>query len=357
MAKEEIVTSLEEINRDLKAKAKEDAQAAAPDIDLGYEEASAQVAEVKAQKEAKGKKPEFEIEIVDDTPPEDKDRKPMKTPPKEVDEIDVVNEKVQKRLDELKRAWHDERRAKEKAAREQAEALSYAKQIMEENNRLKSRLTEGEKVLIQQAQARTDVALQAAKKSLKEAQETGDADKVAEAMSEISRATMEQENWKRYQPQYAAPEKETPLQQENNSVPYQQAVQPQVPPPDQKAITWYNKNTWFGVDEEMTALAYAQHERLVKNGVSPQSDEYYERIDARLRQVFPDRFEENESAKDETPEPPKVEKRQQATVVAPATRTTSSKKITLTKSQVAIARRLGVPLEVYAKQVAMQENR
>ena len=353
MANEEIVTSLEDINKDLKAKAQE----ATPDIDPGYEEVSAQVAEVKTQKEAKGKKsPEIEIEIVDDTPVEDKDRKPMKTPPKEVDEIDAVNEKVQKRLDELKRAWHDERRAKEKAAREQAEALAYAKQVLDENTRLKSKLTEGEKVLIQQAQARTDVALQAAKRNLKEAQETGDADKVADAMSEISRATMEQENWKRYQPQFDAPAEEA-LQPQNNSVPYQQAAQPQVPPPDQKAINWYNKNTWFGVDEEMTALAYAQHERLVKSGVSPQSDDYYERIDARLRQVFPDRFEGNESEKDETPEPPKVEKRQQATVVAPATRTTSSKKITLTKSQVAIARRLGVHLEVYAKQVAMQENR
>jgi len=351
MANEEIVTSLEDINRDLKAKAQE----ATPDVDLGYEEASAQVAEVKAQKEAKGKKPEFEIEIVDDTPVEDKDRKPMKTPPKEVDEIDAVNDKVQKRLDELKRAWHDERRAKEKASREQAEAIAYAKQVLDENRHLKTRLTEGEKVLIAQAQARTDVALQAAKKNLKEAQETGDSEKVADAMSEISRATMEQENWKRYQPQYAA--QADALQPENNSVPYQQAVQPQALPPDEKAITWYNKNTWFGIDEEMTALAYAQHERLVKSGVSPQSDEYYERIDARLRQVFPDKFEDANSDKEEAPEPTKVEKRQQATVVAPATRTTSSKKVTLTKSQVAIARRLGVPLEVYAKQVAMQENR
>lgn len=355
MANEEIVTSLEDINKDLKNKAEN----AAPDVDLGYEAASAQVAEVKEAKEAKGKKaPEFEIEIVDDTPVEDKDRKPMKTPPKEVDEIDAVNDKVQKRLDELKRAWHDERRAKEKASREQAEAIAYAKQILDENRQLKSKLTEGEKVLIEQAQARTDVALQSAKRSLKEAQESGDADRVAEAMSEISRATVEQENWKRYQPQFAQPsQEEVALQQQNNSVTYQQAVQPQVPPPDEKAISWYNKNTWFGIDEEMTALAYAQHEKLIKSGVSPQSDDYYERIDARLRQVFPDKFEDAVSEKEETPEPTRVEKRQQATVVAPATRTTSSKKVTLTKSQVAIARRLGVPLEVYAKQVAMQENR
>ena len=355
MANEEIVTSLEDINKDLKNKAEN----AAPDVDLGYEAASAQVAEVKEAKEARGKKaPEFEIEIVDDTPVEDKDRKPMKTPPKEVDEIDAVNDKVQKRLDELKRAWHDERRAKEKASREQAEAIAYAKQILDENRRLKTRLTEGEKVLIAQAQARTDVALQSAKRSLKDAQESGDADKVAEAMSEISRATMEQENWKRYQPQFAQqPEEDPALQQQNNSVTYQQAVQPQALPPDEKAISWYNKNTWFGIDEEMTALAYAQHEKLIKSGVSPQSDDYYERIDARLRQVFPDKFDGGESSKETSSDAQRVEKRQQATVVAPATRTTSSKKVTLTKSQVAIARRLGVPLEVYAKQVAMQENR
>jgi hypothetical protein len=108
----------------------------------------------------------------------------------------------------------------------------------------------------------------------------------------------------------------------------------------------------------MTAIAYAQHEKLVKSGVSPQSDEYYEKIDSRLRQVFPDRFEsdsDEDLAADK--EPAKVEKRQQTTVVSPATRSTPSKKVTLTKSQVAIARRLGVPLEVYAKQVALQENR
>ena len=367
MAKEEIVTTLEDINNDIKAKqnsADTGSEAQLPEVDLGYEEASAKVAEVKAKKETKGKKEsDLEIEIVDDTPPEDQNRKPMKTPPKEPteDEVAQYNEKVQKRLDELKRAWHDERRAKEKAAREQAEALAYAKKIVEENKTLKLQLSRGEKVLMQQGVGKAEADLKAAKRALQEAQEAGESDKVADAIAEISRISREQEQWKAYQPKYREEDilKQPALQDTNTGVSYPQDEQPKALPPDQKAINWYNKNTWFGIDEEMTALAYAQHEKLVKGGVSPQSDEYYERIDARLRQVFPDRFdsEGGGTTTESEPEPQKVEKRQQTTVVAPATRSTPSKKVTLTKSQVAIARRLGVPLEVYAKQVAMQENR
>ena len=362
MAKEEIVTTLEDINNDLKAK-KDASDVQAPEVDLGYEEASAQVAEVKVKKEAKGKKEsDLEIEIVDDTPPEDQGRKPLKTAPKETDEIDAVNEKVQKRLDELKRAWHDERRAKEKAAREQSEALAYAKKIIEENKTLKLQLSRGEKVLMEQGVGKAEADLKAAKRALQEAQEAGESDKVADAIAEITRISREQEQWKMYQPKYREEDilKQAALQDGNTGVSYpQNAAQTQAPPPDEKAISWYNRNTWFGVDEEMTALAYAQHEKLVKAGLSPQSNEYYERMDARLRQVFPDRFESEGGGNttESEPEPQKVEKRQQTTVVAPATRSTPSKKVTLTKSQVAIARRLGVPLEVYAKQVAMQENR
>lgn len=351
MAKEEFVTTLEQINDDL-AQAKE-----APKEEVmnpGYEATAPVVAPAKT-----AKKSDIEIEIVDDTPPEDKGRKPMKTAPKEVDEIDEVNGKVQKRLDELKRAWHDERRAKDKAAREQAEALAYAKKLLEENKTLKVQLSKGERVLVEQGQGKAESDLKAAKRFLQEAQESGDSEKVADAIAEISRISREQENWKAYQPRYREEDinKESALQDQNLGVSYPQTAQA-APPPDEKAVNWYNRNSWFGVDEEMTAIAYAQHEKLVKSGVSPQSDEYYEKIDSRLRQVFPDRFEsdgDEDFAADK--EPAKVEKRQQTTVVSPATRSTPSKKVTLTKSQVAIARRLGVPLEVYAKQVALQENR
>ena len=140
MAKEEFVTTLEQINDDL-AQAKEAPQEEV--MNPGYEATAPVISPTKTNK-----KSDIEIEIVDDTPPEDKGRKPMKTAPKEVDEIDEVNGKVQKRLDELKRAWHDERRAKDKAAREQAEALAYAKKLLDENKTLKVQLSKGEKVTL-----------------------------------------------------------------------------------------------------------------------------------------------------------------------------------------------------------------
>jgi hypothetical protein len=361
MPKEEIVTTLEEINEKAKLQSDEYGDFNDPtDVEV----------EVPLAKKAKAEPEEkLEIEVVDDTPQEDRGRKKMKSPPKEEDEADEVtnyNEKVQRRMDELKRAWHDERRAKERAAREQQAAVDYAKKVADENKRLLKQLQEGEKTLIEQAKGKADAILRTAKKSLQEAQESGDSEKVAEAMAEITRSTMEKESWDKYTPQYteAAVEEAynrlTALQDENKEVNYQQPVQ-QAAPPDEKALAWYNKNTWFGADEEMTAFAYGLHQKLVNDGIDPRSDKYYERIDARLRQVFPDKFESDSGADEEDAprqEPVKrVEKRQQATVVSPATRTTPSKKIVLTKSQVAIARRLGVPLDVYAKQVALQENR
>lgn len=350
MAKEEIVTTLEEINSQLTNKG--DLPEVEPEgTEIGFPPEPKDP----PKKQAKEK---IDIEIVDDTPPEDRGRKPMKTPPKDGDEIDEVNEKVQKRMDELKRAWHEERRAKEQASREQSEALAYAKALVEENKRLQKKLSAGEQIMVKEAQTKAELALKSAKRSLQEAQESGDSEKAADAMSEITRVTMEQENWKRFQPTQVPDDPEPTLQPQNNNVAYSQTVQQQAAAPDEKAVSWYNKNTWFGVDEERTAFAYGLHQKLVNEGIDPRSDSYYERIDARLRQVFPEKFtSETPEDHEEDVQQRRVEKRQQTTVVAPATRTTSSKKIVLTKSQVAIARRLGVPLEVYAKHVAMQENR
>jgi hypothetical protein len=352
MANEEIVTTLEEINKQIAEKPN------LPEV----EPEGLQVGFPPEPKEAprKAAKEKIEIEVVDDTPPEDRGRKPMKTPPKDSDEIDEVQEKVQKRMDELKRAYHEERRAKEQAAREQAEALAYAKALIDENKKLQKRLSAGEQVLAKEVQSKGELALKSAKKSLQEAQEAGDSEKVADAMSEITRVTMEQENWKRFQPSRVSDDPPPTLQPQNNPVAYPQTTQ-QAVPPDEKAMAWYNKNTWFGVDEERTSFAYGLHQKLVNEGIDPRSDKYYERIEARLRQVFPEKYESeasgNSDEQEEDSQQKRVEKRQQTTVVAPATRTTSSKKIVLTKSQVAIARRLGVPLEVYAKHVAMQESR
>ena len=307
--------------------------------------------EIEPKKEAK--KEELEIEVVDDTPAEDRGRKSMKVPPKEPseDEVKEYNAKVQKRIDEMKRAWHDERREKEKAFREQQEAINYAKQIKDENEKLKQKLSDGEKTLMEQSKQKAETSIAMAKKNLVAAQETGDAEKITQAMADLTQQNIELENWKRYVPQYDKTVEKTAektLQEEKKELPLNQPVQ-EPAPPDEKAMAWYNKNKWFGVDDELTSFAYGLHTKLVKDGTDPRSDEYYERIDSRLRQVFPEKFDE-EPQKETTSQ-------QQKTVVAPATRTTPSKKITLTKSQVAIARKLGVPLEVYAKQVALQEKR
>jgi hypothetical protein len=115
---------------------------------------------------------------------------------------------------------------------------------------------------------------------------------------------------------------------------------------DERAVSWADDNPWFGSDDEMTAFALGLDSKLKKSGLDPQSDEYYEKINSRMRQVFPDQFD------DGIEDQPEETKRKSSNVVAPATRSTGSKKIRLTQSQVAIAKRLGVPLETYAKQAA-----
>ena len=117
-------------------------------------------------------------------------------------------------------------------------------------------------------------------------------------------------------------------------------------PVDERASEWAQSNTWFGTDDEMTSFALGLHTKLVKAGVDPQSDQYYESINTRMREVFPDNFEDTDNS------PEEAQPRKQATVVAPATRSTAPKKVTLSRTQVSLAKRLGVPLDLYAKQVA-----
>ena len=132
---------------------------------------------------------------------------------------------------------------------------------------------------------------------------------------------------------------ETPVQTQVD------APQPQVQR-DEKAETWREDNSWFGSDDEMTAFALGLHNKLTKEGVDPKTDTYYEKINSRMRQVFPGQFDDGIEDELESTQ------RKSSNVVAPATRSTAPKKIRLTQSQVAIAKKLGVPLEIYAKQAA-----
>lgn len=274
---------------------------------------------------------DIDIEIEDDTPEEDRGREPLANA-EEVsdDELSQYSTKVQKRINEVNRKYHDERRAKEAIARQSAEAVNYAKAVLEENNRLKETLTWGEKALIEQAQQKLVYDTVIAEAQYKRAYEDNDSEALVMAQRELYRVQTEADQLKNYRP----------AQQNLHSpqVPaYTEYQQPVEKPRDEKAETWAAKNSWFGQDREMTNLAYAVHENLVGQGVDPTSNTYYGQIDKRMREVFPDKF------KGAT---------RNGTVVAPASRSTPSKKVTLSSTQVAIAKRLGVSLQDYARQVA-----
>jgi hypothetical protein len=284
---------------------------------------------------------EIEIEVVDDTPEKDRGREPSE-PPSEVteDELENYSEKVKKRIQHLSKGYHDERRAKEAADREREEALRFARQVFEENKKLKTYATRSTKEATEASVAATEAELIQARAQFKKAYEDGDADLLAEAQEAIADAKIKLTRVK--EKLVALPDEDT-LQEENGSV-YKEPETSQNQP-DPKAKAWQRQNSWFGVDEEMTSFALGAHEKLVKQGVDTSSDEYYERLNRRIRQVFPEAFGD-----DVVEEKPKKVK--PANVVAPATRSTAPKKIVLSQSQVAFAKRAGIPLETYAKEVA-----
>lgn len=281
-----------------------------------------------------------EIEIVDDTPEADRGRVPMETPPEDPteEELQAYSKRDRNRIKEFTRGYHDERRAREARERELAEALNVTKAVMEENQRLRGNVSQSQATLLEQAKKQVATELAEAKAKYKAAYETGDADGVAEATSEIAKANTRFERVHSFKP--------PPLQAPKVAVqPENQTEQP-VAPPDPKAEAWLKLNKWWGQDEEMTALALAVHNKLVtKDRVDPRSDDYYRRLDRRLREVFPDKFASEDGDADAT-------QRTKANVVAPATRSVAARKITLSASEVAIAKRLNIPLETYAREVA-----
>lgn len=271
-----------------------------------------------------------EIEVVDDTPETDRGRAPMKEAPAEVtdDELAQYSEGVKKRIQHFSKGYHEERRAKEAALREREEALRLAQTLVEENKKLKGSLGQGQQALLERDKKAADAELETAKQKVREALESGDPNHIVYWQEQLAAAKIRQERLNNFKP--------TPVQPEENVVQTEtQAVS--APPVDRKAVEWQRQNPWFGADEEMTGFAIALHNKLVKSGVDPQSDEYYRRVNARVREVFPNAF---------------PSEKRQSNVVAPATRNTAPKKVVLTKSAVEIAKRLGVPLELYAKQVA-----
>jgi len=280
-----------------------------------------------------------EIEVVDDTPPEDRNRKPMEEPPKDVteEELGKYDESVRKRIQHFTKGYHEERRAKEAAEREKEEALRIAQAVAEENKKLKGSLSQGQTALLEQAKKVVANELEQAKRKYKEAYETGDSDALVEAQEELTTVKMKSERVNNFKP--------TPLQ---DDLPDVQTTKVQSEPAqvDPKLRNWQDRNQWFGSNKRATAYALGLHEDLVGEGIQAGSDAYYKRIDTDMQERFPDLFESEKQGDAVSSPKPK------SNVVAPATRSTAPRKVVLTQTQVNIAKRLGVPLELYARKVA-----
>lgn len=302
-------------------------------------------------------KEKLEIEVVDDTPVEDKNRAPMKDAPEDPtdEELNQYSDSAKKRIQHFTKGYHEERRAKETAVREREEALRYAQQVTEENKKLQANLGQGQTVLLEQAKKTVEVELESAKKAFREAYEKGDTDALLKAQEDLTAAKIRADRLNNFKP--------ASRQASENTVQPSEPATTTQQPVNQKAKSWRDRNPWFGSDDEMTALALAKHRGLVQQGVDLNSDAYYEAIDKRMKEKFPEYFNggfDSSSGSDADSSNQNGSNNQTqktskpATVVAPATRSTAPKKIVLTQSQVNIAKRLGVPLEAYAKQVAAQ---
>jgi hypothetical protein len=302
----------------------------------------------------------FEVEIEDDTPPEDRRRKPMKEPVEDPtdDELSSYDEKVQARIKKFTRGYHDERRAKEEAFREREAAETFAKQVYEENKRLQQQLSTGSKAFIETSKGAAEVELEAAEKAYKQAYEDGNSEALVAAQKAITKATIRLDR--------ATDMK--PIEVEDREFKAPLPVEPDKPRLTPRTQKWVDKNSdWWGVDDEMTMAAMGLDKRLQREYGSDYvgTEEYFQTIDKTMRKRFPEHFEDVQSNEEDTPPPKKrvsepvdeddepPRRAQKFTnVVAPASRSTPPNRIKLKASEAEIARRLGVPIEEYAKQVA-----
>ena len=302
---------------------------------------------------------ETEVEVVDDRPAHDRGRKPAKDPIPEPteEELREYSQNVQQRMKDLNKKFHDQRRAAEQAQREKQELEAYARRMMEENKRLQSGAARSRNSMIEQAKKAAQADVAAAERESADAYADGDPAKIAAANRKLTEAVGRQQRVAAMRPN-PLQRSETDVQMSERVAPNQQQPngqpRPQQPPVDEKAQKWAEENSWFGTDEEMTAFALGYHNKMVtKEGVDPRSDEYYNRMNARMREVFPKEFDFSRGGNSN--ETPVKTEDEPASVVAPVRRSAAPKRVRLTESQVAIAKQLNVPLEEYAKQAANAE--
>ena len=264
-------------------------------------------------------------EIVEEAPVEEQEAQPK-------DELDQISDSVQKRIDKLTYKMRE-------AERQRDEAVTYAQSVNQTATQLKEKLKNSDSSLFKEYDNRVQSEIARAKIALREAQDAGDGEAVADATEKLSRVSAEAENLRRLAAQQKV--REQSREQEVPAESYQPTLQPQAAGPDPKAEEWAKKNTWFGDDQAMTFAAFGIHKELVEGGVDPTSDTYYSEVDRRMAETFPHKFSNEQSAPVQ----------QVAASSRGASGKKSSRKIKLTPSQVAIAKRLNVPLEEYAKHI------
>ena len=288
---------------------------------------------------------DLQVEVIDDTPPEDKNRPRRTGEPDLGDEDEAVqySEKVKKRISKLKYEFHEERRAKEELERQQAALADFAKRVREENASLKRALQSGQSIIADQMAVRVESEFEMAKRRLREAVELGDIEKQVDAHKDIARLTVEADKVRSFRPV----EIEEPVEPEPR---YEQQSPP--PKPDERTMAWAKKNTWFGRDREMTDYARHIHDRLVVfDRVNPTTEEYWEKLDGEMRKRYP------HIASDVDEEDVRTTQPKPSVAVAPVKRnSTPPRKVQLSASEVAIAKRLGLTIEQYAAEKLRSMN-
>jgi len=289
---------------------------------------------------------DLQVEVVDDTPPEDKN-KPRRAGEPDIpndDEVSQYSEKVKKRISKLKYEFHEERRRAEELERQQSALTDFAKRAHAENQQLKKALQSGQTIIADQMQTRVESEFENAKRKLRDAVELGDIDKQVDAQRDIARLTVEADKVKSFRPVEI---QETEFEPDTR---YEQQSPP--PKPDAKTQAWAKKNTWFGRDREMTDFARHIHDRLVVfDRVAPTTDEYWDKLDGEMRKRYPHIAEDADEEDTRAPQP------KQSVVVAPVKRnSTPPRKVQLSASEVTIAKRLGLTIEQYAAEKLRSMN-
>ena len=314
-------------------------------IDVGETEG----AEINLDEKGVPEKPEepkeekIEVEKVDDVPVQEDKREQAKDQPEKQDELKEYSEGVQRRIAKLTRKMREAERQKE-------EALAYAQSVKNTNAEMEGRLSKIDSSYVSEFENRVKTSMAAAKLALKNAIESQDVEAQIAAQQQLAALTMDEARLNSIK--VANENKPKAEEKQVNINPQQQYVAPQQQA-DPKAEDWASRNTWFGNDSAMTYTAFDIHKTLVeREGYDPKSDEYYAEVDKRIRLEFPHKFDKVEDNTTERAKP--------AQNVASARRSASTSKgrktVKLTPSQVAIAKRLGVPLEEYAKQLKITEG-